>query len=65
MVLTKVASTYICYSEMEAENLIADMKKDTECKVEHSMKYKAKKDRKTGDIIEEEWVVTITKKYEA
>jgi hypothetical protein len=44
--------------------LIEDAKQDTTCKVEHSIKYKAKKDRKTGEIVEEIWTCTITKKFE-
>ena len=42
---------------------IAKAKEDKTCVVEHAIKYKAKKDRKTGEIVEETWVTTITKKF--
>jgi hypothetical protein len=45
-------------------NLIEEAKQDHSCKVEHSIKYKAKKDRKTGEIVEEIWQATITKKFD-
>ena len=45
-------------------HLIEEAKQDHTCKVEHSIKYKAKKDRKSGEIVSEEWVVTITKKFD-
>ena len=45
-------------------HLIEEAKKDDTCKVEHSIKYKAKKDRKSGEIVEEIWQVSITKKFD-
>lgn len=63
--LIKTTNVYNCYSEEQAMNLIEEAKKDSSCKVEHSIKYKAKKDRKTGEVVEEIWVTTITKKYDA
>jgi hypothetical protein len=62
--LIKTTNVYNCYSEDQAMRLIEDAKQDTTCKVEHSIKYKAKKDRKTGEIVEEIFVTTITKKFE-
>jgi hypothetical protein len=62
--LIKTTNVYNCYSEDQAMRLIEDAKQDTSCKVEHSIKYKAKKDRKTGEIVEEIWTCTITKKFE-
>jgi hypothetical protein len=64
MDLVKTSNVYNCYSEEQAMDLIEEAKKDHSCKVEHSIKYKAKKDRKTGEVIEEIWVTTITKKFE-
>lgn len=64
MDLVKTSNVYNCYSEEQAMSLIEEAKKDHSCKVEHSIKYKAKKDRKTGEVIEEIWVTTITKKFE-
>lgn len=63
--LIKTTNVYNCYSEEQAMNLIEEAKTDNTCKVEHSIKYKAKKDRKTGEVVEEIWVTTITKKYDA
>ena len=64
MDLVKTTNVYNCYSESKAMSLIEEAKADHSCKVEHSIKYKAKKDRKTGEIIDEIWVATITKKFE-
>lgn len=65
MELIKSTNVYNCDSESAAMHLIEEAKKDEACKVEHSIKYKAKKDRKSGEIIEEVWVCTITKKFDA
>lgn len=62
--LIKTTNVYNCYSEDQAMRLIEDAKQDTSCKVEHSIKYKAKKDRKTNEVVEEIWTCTITKKFE-
>lgn len=62
--LIKTTNVYNCYSEDQAMRLIEEAKQDATCKVEHSIKYKAKKDRKTGEVIEEIFVTTITKKFE-
>ena len=45
-------------------HLIEEAKQDHTCKVEHSIKYKAKKDRKSGEVVEEIWQVSITKKFD-
>lgn len=62
--LIKTTNVYNCYSEDQAMHLIEEAKQDTTCKVEHSIKYKAKKDRKTGEVVEEIWTCTITKKFD-
>lgn len=64
MELIKTTNVYNCYSEEQAMRLIEEAKKDETCKVEHSIKYKVKKDRKSGDIIDETWITTITKKFD-
>lgn len=64
MDLVKTTNVYNCYSEAKAMSLIEEAKQDNTCKVEHSIKYKVKKDRKTGEIVEETWVCTITKKFD-
>lgn len=64
MDLIKTTNVYNCYSEHQAMNLIEEAKQDNSCKVEHSIKYKQKKDRKTGEVTEEIWVTTITKKFD-
>lgn len=63
MELIKRTEVFNCYSEEQAINLIEQAKQDKSCVVEHSIKYKAKKDRKTGEIVEEIWTATITKKF--
>jgi hypothetical protein len=61
--LVKRTEVFNCYSEAAALDLIEKAKEDKTCVVEHAIKYKAKKDRKTGEIVEETWVTTITKKF--
>lgn len=62
--LIKTTNVYNCYSEDQAMRLIEDAKQDTTCKVEHSIKYKAKKDRKSGEVVEEIWQLSLTKKFD-
>ena len=62
--LIKTTNVYNCYSEEQAMHLIEEAKKDDTCKVEHSIKYKAKKDRKTGEVVEEVWQLSLTKKFD-
>lgn len=64
MELIKTTYVYSCDTEEMAMRLIEDAKQDETCKVEHSIKYKAKKDRKTSETVSEEWVVSITKKFD-
>lgn len=64
MELIKTTNVYNCDTEEKAMHLIEEAKKDDTCKVEHSIKYKAKKDRKSGEIVEEIWQVSITKKFD-
>ena len=46
--LVKRTEVFNCYSEAAALDLIEQAKEDKTCVVEHAIKYKAKKDRKTG-----------------
>lgn len=64
MELIKTTNVYNCDTEEKAMHLIEEAKQDHTCKVEHSIKYKAKKDRKSGEVVEEIWQVTITKKFD-
>lgn len=61
--LVKHTDVFNCYSEAAALDLIEQAKQDKTCIVEHAIKYKAKKDRKTGEIVEETWQLTLTKKF--
>lgn len=55
---------YIFYTEEAAVNFIDDFKaKYAPCPCEHSIKYKAKKDRKTQEIIEQTFTATCKVKY--
>lgn len=66
--LVKLMYTYYVYSEHDATQTVEDFKAKqategytvTKTKID----YKTKKDRKTGEIIEEKWVVEITITYE-
>lgn len=66
--LVKKTDTYYTYSELEATNLVEEYKQKqfdegytvTKTKID----YKVKKDRKTGEVIDEKWVVEITVNYE-
>ena len=60
MELIKTTNVYNC----DTMHLIEEAKQDHTCKVEHSIKYKAKKDRKSGEVVEEIWQVSITKKFD-
>lgn len=64
MELIKTTNVYNCDTEEKAMHLIEEAKQDHTCKVEHSIKYKAKKDRKSGEVVEEIWQVSITKKFD-
>lgn len=67
MILTKQTWEYESASESEADSIIEDYKKKqntegftvTNC----GSKYKVKKDKKTGDIIDEKWITTVTVGY--
>lgn len=63
MELVKCTEVFNCESEAMALDLIEKAKNAKDSVVEHSIKYKAKKDRKTGEVVEETWVCTITKKF--
>lgn len=65
MEIVKITTVYNCQSEEEAEHLIDRVKDENVGRVvEHATKYKSKKDRKTGEITEEIWQVTLTVKYD-
>ncbi len=64
MDLIKTTNVYNCYSEDAAMKLVDEAKQDKTCKVEHSIKYKVKKDRKSGEILEELWQLSLTKKFD-
>jgi len=55
-------------SEQEAMELINEYKEgqlvDGYVLTKYNTTYKSKKDRKTGEIVDEYWVVSVTKKYE-
>lgn len=63
MILTKKTEVFECETEQIALDLIERAKAEGDAIVEHSIKYKAKKDRKTNEITEEIWICSITKKY--
>ena len=48
MELIKTTNVYNCGTEEAAMHLIEEAKQDHTCKVEHSIKYKAKKDYRTS-----------------
>ena len=55
-------------SEQEALDTIEDFKKNQTTEqytlTKYNTTYKSKKDRKTGEIILEYWLVSVTKEYE-
>ena len=59
---------FIVDSEQEAMDLIEEYKekqaKEGYTLTKYNTVYKSKKDRKTHEVIEEYWIVTVTKKYE-
>ena len=59
---------FIVDSEQEAMDLIEEYKEkqlsENYTLTKYNTVYKSKKDRKTHEIIEEYWVVTVTKKFE-
>lgn len=63
MELVKRTEVFNCSSEAMALDLIEKAKAANDSVVEHAIKYKAKKDRKTNEIVDETWVCTITKKF--
>lgn len=55
---------YTFGSEESALHWIEEYKQShSPCPVEHSLKQKLKKDRKTGEVIEETWTATCKVKY--
>lgn len=66
--MTKEQLTFRVDNEEEATSLIENFKTNQASEgytlLNYKNDYKAKKDRKTGEIIEEYWTVVITKGYE-
>lgn len=58
--------------KVDSEQLAADIideykvnqKKEDYTLTKYNTKYKCKKDRKTGEIVDEYWLTTVTKEYE-
>lgn len=63
MILTKKTEVFECETEQVALDLIERAKAEGDAIVEHAIKYKVKKDRKTNEIVEETWILSLTKKY--
>lgn len=65
---TKMMKTHRTDTEHEAESVVEDYKnraaQEGYTVSKTKVDYKTKKDRKTGDIIEEWWVVEITVSYD-
>ena len=60
--------TYVCSTEQSAINKIEDAKakqfEENYTLTKYNTAYKSKKDRKTGEILYEYWLCTITKEFE-
>lgn len=60
--------TYKTDSEQEALDIIEECKskqrEDNYTLTKYNTVYKSKKDRKTGELVEEYWLATTTKEYE-
>jgi len=60
--------TYVLDSEQEALDTIEECKEKQHSEdytlTKYKTEYKCKKDRKTGDLIDERWNATVTKEYE-
>lgn len=66
--LVKKTDVYFTYSEEDATALVEEYKAQQATGgytvLKTKIDYKTKKDRKTGEIVEEKWVVEITVSYE-
>ena len=66
--LVKKTMTYYTYSESEATATVEEYKANQTNEgytvLKTKIDYKPKKDRKTGEIIDEKWVVEITMSYD-
>lgn len=64
----KKTDVYYTYSEHDATELVEEYKANQGPQnytvLKTKIDYKAKKDRKTGEILEEKWVVEITVSYD-
>lgn len=67
MILTQQKWVYECNSESEAYNTIEDYKKKQNDEgytvVDSGVRYKVKKDRKSGEVLEEKWITTVIVSY--
>lgn len=66
--LVKKTMVYYTYTEADATATVEEYKSNSVTEgytvLKTKIDYKTKKDRKTGEIIEEKWVVEITVGYE-
>lgn len=66
--LIKQTDVYYTYSEKEATDTVEEYKANQHVKgytvLKTKIDYKIKKDRKTGEIIDEKWIVEITISYD-
>ena len=66
--LVKKTDVYHTYSESEATSIVDEYKANAAAEkyvvLKTKIDYKPKKDRKTGEIIDELWVVEITVSYD-
>ena len=66
--LIKKTDVYETYSEEDAGNIVEEYKgnqvKEGYTILNSKVDYKKKVDKKTGDLIEEKWIVSITVGYE-
>lgn len=65
--LVKQMYTYHVYSEKDATQTVEEFKERQDAEgytvTKTKIDYKVKKDRKTGEIVEEKWIVEITITY--
>ena len=63
-----IGITYVLDSEQEALDTIEECKEKQRSEdytlTKYKTDYKCKKDRKTGELISEHWIATVTKEYE-
>lgn len=66
--LVKKTMTYYTYSEADATSTVEEYKANQAAEgytvLKTKIDYKTKKDRKTGEIVDEKWIVEITVGYD-